>query len=424
MEPTSLAAAIDAGKFKFIPEFGGQGLSYWSELQRLYAASDGITRSFIDNAARALLEESSTDEARASGAFETVLDLQSWLKSLEIGDFPDGFDLNRVVFNMPLLMLTQCANYLSFLETNAVTHESMVKSSATAIGHSQGVVSAVLFSAAKTAQEFQEIAISAMRYMFWQGLRVQETYQELLVQHKQHEKRVESASPMLAVRGLKKEQVLKAIEGAKCRTNSSNLHLSLINASDMMIVTGFPETLVQLEQTLEGLIAKPDADQTRTPHSQWKPSGSLSFLPLSAPFHTPLLKEAKTKLVKDVLRVKFEINGSQLHLPVYTTNSDAINMQTVDDVVNELISLQLLELVDWTVTLATIAERHSNATHILEFGPDLGVSKLSSKVAEGLGIEVVVANCQALGYEAVNEIRSCYRAAAVCRRSGYLRPRR
>ncbi|GMF26214.1 unnamed protein product [Phytophthora lilii] len=295
---------------------------------------------------------------------------------------------------MPLLVLTQCANYLNFLETTGVSHESVVKSSATAVGHSQGVVSAVIFSAAKTAAEFVEIGVSILRYMFWQGLRAQETYQELLTQYKQDGKKIVDAGPMLAVRGLKKEHVLKAIEVAKRRTKSPDLQLSLINASDMMNVTGFPATLTLLKQALEGLFAKPDANQTRIPQSQRKPTGSLSFLPLSAPFHTPLLSEAKPKLVQDVQRVKCEIKGSQLQVPVYATNADATNLQTVDDVIDELINMQLLQLVDWTATWAKIAEHHSNATHILEFGPDLGVAKLSNKVAEGLGMEVVIATAK------------------------------
>ncbi|KAG2789199.1 Fatty acid synthase subunit beta [Phytophthora cactorum] len=394
-EETTSALADAMDKFSFIPEFGGQGISYWTELQRLYAASETSTmRAFIETAAQALLEESSSDEAKTSVAFEAVIDVHSWLQSLEVGDAPAGLALDRVFFSMPLLTLTQCANYLNFLETAGVSHESVVKNSATALGHSQGVVSAVIFSTAKTAQEFVEIGVSVLRYMFWQGLRAQETYQLLLTQYKQDGKNIENAGPMLAVRGLKKEHVLKAIEVAKRRTKSPDLHLSLINASDMMNVTGFPATLTLLKQALEGLFAKADVNQTRIPHSQRKPTGSLSFLPLSAPFHTPLLTEAKPKLVQDVQRVKCEIKGSQLQVPVYATNAEATNLQTVDDVVDELINMQLLELVDWTATWAKIAQHHSNATHILEFGPDLGVAKLSDKVAEGLGIEVVIATAK------------------------------
>ncbi|OWZ15871.1 Fatty acid synthase subunit alpha [Phytophthora megakarya] len=389
---TTLAVAVDTGKFKFIPEFGGQGISYWTELQQLYVGSE-TTRKFIDNAAQMLLEESTTTEAQSSAAFEAVIDLHKWLQ-LKIGDAPEGLRLNRVVFSMPLLMLTQCANYLHFLETTGVTHESMIKNSTIAIGHSQGVVSAVVFSAAKTTQEFQELSVAMLRYMFWQGLRTQETYQELLVQYNQDHKKVENASPMLAVRGLNKEQVARTIESVQCRSRIPNLQLSLVNASDMINVTGFPASLVVLKQALERQFSKPDVDQTRTPLSQRQPTGSLSFLPLSAPFHTPLLKAAQPKVMQDIQRVKCELNGSQLQIPVYTTNEEAVNMQLVNNVVEELISLQLLQLVDWTVTWSKIAELHTDTTHILEFGPDLGVAKLSSNVAEGLGMEVVIATAK------------------------------
>ncbi|CAI5714225.1 unnamed protein product [Hyaloperonospora brassicae] len=393
--PTTAASAdaLDLSKYTFIVEFGGQGISYWTELQQLYATSEtgSATRSFIDAAARALLEESSTVEAKASVAFEAVLDVQRWLQTLEVGDSPTNLVLDRVVFSMPLLLLTQCANYLRFLETTGATHESVVQRAATAVGHSQGVVSAVVFSAAKTVHEFVELAVSVLRYMFWQGLRAQETYEELLTQYKQESKKLANAGPMLTVRGLKEEHVRAAIGAARRRVKTPDLQLSLINASDMMNVTGFPATLMMLKQALEGQLAPPDANQTRIPHSQRKPAGSLSFMTLSAPFHTPLLTEAKPKLVQDVQRVKCAIEGCQLQVPVYATNTDATNLQTVSDVIDGLINMQLLELVDWTATWAKIAKHHANATHILEFGPDLGAAKLSDKMAEGLGVEVVIA---------------------------------
>ncbi|KAG3005001.1 Fatty acid synthase subunit alpha [Phytophthora cactorum] len=372
---------LDVDKYTFIPEFGGQGLSYWSELQQLYVTSKSITRSFIDKAAQTLLEESSTDQAKRSVAFEAVIDLKDWLQRASL----EGLEPNRVFFSMPMLMLTQCANYLNFLEVTGVTHESMIKNSTTAIGHSQGVVSAVIFSAAKSVEEFQELGVAVLRYMFWQGLRTQETYLEMLEQYNQ---KTGSASPMLAVRGLKKELVLETIES---QSEMPDLQLSLINASDMINVTGFPASLKALKPTLEGLMAESDADQTRISYSKRKPTGSLSFLPLSAPFHTPLLSAAMPKVLQDVQRFQFKLQGCQLQLPVYATNADAVNLQTVDDVVEELINLQLLQTVDWTATWSKLAENHSDTTHVLEFGPDLGVAKLSNKTAESLGIEVVVA---------------------------------
>ncbi|KAE8964702.1 hypothetical protein PF005_g22126, partial [Phytophthora fragariae] len=103
---TKVATAIGAGKYKFIPEFGGQGTSYWTELQKLYAASksSSTTRAFIDSVAQALLEESSTDAAKASVAFEAAIDVHSWLQSLEVGDAPADLALDCVYFSMPLLV--------------------------------------------------------------------------------------------------------------------------------------------------------------------------------------------------------------------------------------------------------------------------------------------------------------------------------
>ncbi|EGZ06164.1 hypothetical protein PHYSODRAFT_341458 [Phytophthora sojae] len=159
----------------------------------------------------------------------------------------------------------------------------------------------------------------------------------------------------------KLDHVLKVIEAAKRRT--------------MMHMTSFAATLTLLKQALEALFAKTDANQTRILHSR-------------------LLTEAKPKQVQDVERVKCAIKDSQLQLPEYATSEETTNLQTVDDVVDELINMPLMQLVDWTATWAKIAEHHSSATHVLEFGPDLGVAKLSDKFAEGLGIEAVMATAK------------------------------
>ncbi|TDH65379.1 hypothetical protein CCR75_002038 [Bremia lactucae] len=391
-ESTVVSALADViHTLRLIPEFGGQGISYWTELQRLYVASETSTRAFINTAAQALLAESSSAEAKASIAFEAVIDLRTWLQSLEIGVAPSKLVLDRVFFSMPLLVLTQCANYLHFLENANVSHESVVKNATAAMGHSQGVVSAVIFSLAKTDQDFMDISVSMLRFMFWQGLRAQEAYDCCLKHYQQDGKVVENASAMLVVRGLLPEPIMGAIQAIKHRTKSPDLHLSLINSSNMINVTGFPSSLSLLEQALENLFAKPEVSQTRIPHSQRKPMGSVSFLPISAPFHTPLLLEAKHKLVLDVQRIQCEIKGSQLQVPVYATDPEATNLQTVADVVEKLINMQLLEVLDWPATWKKIARHHSDATHILEFGPDFGAAKLSDKIAEGLGIKIVIA---------------------------------
>ncbi|KAI9906882.1 hypothetical protein PsorP6_016460 [Peronosclerospora sorghi] len=117
--------------------------------------------------------------------------------------------------------------------------------------------------------------------------------------------------------------------------------------------------------------SQPDPDSIFTTESHRL---TLVLLPLSAPFRSPLLADARTKVVQDVQRIKCVIKGSQLQVPVYASDAEVVNLQTLDNIIEELINLQLLKLVDWTATWAMIAKNHSNATHILDFGPELGVT--------------------------------------------------
>uniref|UniRef100_K3WEQ6 Fatty acid synthase subunit alpha n=1 Tax=Globisporangium ultimum (strain ATCC 200006 / CBS 805.95 / DAOM BR144) TaxID=431595 RepID=K3WEQ6_GLOUD len=401
-EISAVVQALNAGKRKVIVEYGGQGIEYWQELKALYQQG-GAVRAFIDLAADALYEESSTEQAKTSPAFELVLDLKTWLQESddEATKEPQNVAWQRAFFSYALIALTQAANYVSFLTTAKVSHADVVKSASCAVGHSQGIVSAAVFATAKTDEEFSEISVRFVRYMFWHGLRAQETFLEIVAQQKKNVKVDKDATPMLAVRGLSKEHVLKAIEVANRRTKQNDLQLSLVNAPEMFCVTGLPATLLLLKQALEPLLAKPDENQTRVPFSQRKPTGALVFLNLTCPFHSALLAPAKEKILADAARVNVKLTGAQLQVPVYSTTTEATNLQSFGDadVLPQLVEMQLIQLADWASTLKTIRSSHSDATHVLDFGPDLGASRLSNTALEGLGIEVVVATSKYATFE-------------------------
>ncbi|GAB9476399.1 Fatty acid synthase subunit alpha, partial [Globisporangium polare] len=393
-ETSVVAEALVAGKHKLILEYGGQGIQYFDELKTLYQQGGNTVRALIDLAADALHEESSTEQAQTSPAFERVLDLKQWLLASDDGQEPAaGVSWERAFYSYPLIALTQAANYVSFLTSAKTRHEDVVKSASCAIGHSQGVVSAAVFAAAKTDEEFSEISVSFVRYMFWHGLRAQETFLELLAQQKRAAKVDKDATPMLAVRGLSKEHVLKAIEVAKRRTKQDDLQLSLVNAPEMFCVTGLPATLLLLKQALEPLLAKVDENQTRIPFSQRKPTGGLTFLSLSCPFHSVVLAPARAKILADIERANVTLTGAQLQVPVYSTTSESTNLQSFGeaDILPQLVDMQLTQLADWVATMKTIGQKHSDATHVLDFGPDVGASRLSNATLEGFGIDVVVA---------------------------------
>lgn len=389
---SALEAALRDGRYAFVPQFGGQGLHYWDELQNLYAKFDtGTARALIAQAADALYAESVSEEATASPAYAGALELSKWLAADEAE--LETVAWQRAPLSYPLIALTQLANYAAFLDTTGVDHASVVQSSAAAVGHSQGVVSAAVFAGAKTTDEFVQLAVHALRYMYWHGLRAQETFLALTAKFPQNLKRVGDATPMLTVRGLTKPQVAKAIEVANRRTGQEDVQLSLINASNMFCVTGMPMTLALLKKSLEGLLAPADANQTRVPHSDRKPAGAISFLPVSCPFHSVVMADAKAQILSDVERIQLSLPGQQLQVPVYATSAKATNLQTLGDksVLEALVDMQLTLTADWTATWASIAQHHANVTHVLEFGPATGAAKLSNTIAEGLGIKVVLA---------------------------------
>ncbi|TMW63553.1 hypothetical protein Poli38472_002494 [Pythium oligandrum] len=383
---TAAHSAVREGKYKFVLEYGGQGSVYWDELAALYEQQGESVRAFIDRVAHALNEDSSSEEATTSTGFERVLDIKSWFAKTT--EAPASDKLSRAFFSYPLIALTQAANYLVFLDTNKLTHEDVVKSTACAIGFSQGVVSGALFAAAKTREDYETLAVAVIRYMFWHGLRAQEAFVDVCVKN---EEVIEESTPMLAVRGLTKAQVLKAIEVTKRKTQRDDVHLSLVNGKTQFSITGLPSTLELLKQALSGMMAKADENQNRVPHSSRKPTGLLAFVPVSCPFHSTVLAGAKESIVKDVERIGLVINGSDLQVPVYSTTSEAHNLQDRADsnVVAELIDMQLTGLADWTATWKTVALKHADASHVLDFGTDYGASKLSGETAEGLGMRVV-----------------------------------
>lgn len=250
--PLTNALQVADCAMKWIPEFGGQGLDYWSEIKQLYGNGPTFTQKLLNQAADALFEESSTSEAQASTAFKTVMDLKQWL----VDDESTHYSLpqssvwqQRAVFSYALIALTQAANYVAFLEAAGVSHEKIFKHTSCAIGHSQGIVSAAIFASAGSTEEYVAHAMQFIRYMFWHGLRAQETF--LKLSSTQDASKLKGATPMLSVIGLTKQQVLAAIDAVSSQTSTDNLHLSLINGLDLFCVTGLPSTLEHLKQALE-----------------------------------------------------------------------------------------------------------------------------------------------------------------------------
>ncbi|ETV97148.1 holo-[acyl-carrier-protein] synthase [Aphanomyces invadans] len=360
----------------FAVTFGGQANEYIAELTTLVEKFPTV-RAFVEAAQSALVEEAK--------AFSDIT-IQPFLWTQDTSTRPSKDALSAASLSYPLIFLTQFANYLAFLESAHLTHEAFVPKLRAGSGHSQGVVAAVLLSAAKTSEDLHSLGLKFVRYMFLHGVRAQAIFGTV--------SKSGDISPMLLVRGLPEAALRKAVDGVNSKLKLKDaraLQLSLFNDTTAIVVTGLPDVLVLLKTTLEKISAKPDESQGRIPFSQRKPV--ISFVPLavSVAFHNTTLVPAQSAIEADLTRLDLTIPGSALQFAVIGTNQHAVNLQTygAKNVMPDVVQMQLSDIVNWPATTAAI-QKVGRVTHVLDFGPARGAATLTLKQVEGYGITTVV----------------------------------
>ena len=84
--------------------------------------------------------------------------------------------LRSAPISYPLIALTQMCNYLVAAKLTNVGPSELAGLANTAIGHSQGIASAVVVAWSDNDADFQTKAVQMIRFMFWHGARVQQVY--------------------------------------------------------------------------------------------------------------------------------------------------------------------------------------------------------------------------------------------------------
>jgi fatty acid synthase subunit alpha, fungi type len=154
---------------------------------------------------------------------------------------------------------------------------------------------------------------------------------------------------------------------------------------------------------LDKLRSQPNTPpQTRVPFSQRPPLLTLRYLRVSAPFHSPLLAASLPATDADCVRRGIAFDRCDLHVPVYATN-DGHDLRTSapslpsesqqPSLAAELVALQAVQEMRWTVVVDPTSTRMAGVTHVLDFGPGgtNGACRLTAKLLHGSGIPVVVA---------------------------------
>ena len=141
------------------------------------------------------------------------------------------------------------------------------------MGHSQGIVSAVIISASGTFEEFTDNSCKAIKWFFYSSLRGQQAFLVTSVEPSIIQDAIVGGegtpSPVLSVTGL----TLKELQPHISKTNqhlpaNSQLHVSLHNGSKAFVITGPSEALFGLIMILRKVRAQSGLDQSKMLFSQ------------------------------------------------------------------------------------------------------------------------------------------------------------
>lgn len=236
-----------------------------------------------------------------------------------------GFAISRLCFEGPDEELRMTRNTQpALLTVGAIAFRLLGATPAAAAGHSLGEYTALV---AAGVIGFED----AVRLVHKRGLYMQEAVPA-------------GAGGMAAVLGSDPDSILKALEAVK----GGGVSVANWNSPDQVVIAG---PLGAIEEALRIL----------------KPPRSV-ILPVSAPFHTALMRPAEERLAEDLARVSF-------HDPVFpvVSNVDARFLRTGDEA-RDALRRQVSRPVLWTAGIEVLRGE----------GPDLWVEAGPGKVLSGL----------------------------------------
>ncbi|PNS15891.1 Fatty acid synthase subunit beta [Sphaceloma murrayae] len=370
--------------------FGGQGNieEYFEELREVYTTYPSFVEDFI-TAAAAHLQTLSRDP-QAQKMYSKSLDVMRWLQNKDAQ--PDTDYLVSAPVSLPLIGLTQLSHFVVTCRVLG-THPGNVRDKFSGTtGHSQGVVTAAAIAASKDWQSFDKTSRDALTVLFWIGCRSQQAYPRTSLAPSTLQDSIDNGegtpTPMLSIRDLSREAIQTHIDATNQHLpEGRHIAISLVNSARNFVVTGPPMSLYGLNLRLRKVKAPTGLDQTRVPFTERKVRFVNRFLPITAPFHSPYLKEATAQLQQDLKNINIPV--SNLEIPVYDTNTgEDVRRQKISNVVPALVRMITQDPVNWET--ATVFPK---ATHILDFGPGgiSGLGVLTNRNKDGTGVRVILA---------------------------------
>ena len=387
---SNLLRAARNGQSSVFAVFGGQGNpDYFNELSEIYVTYSHLIVDFVDWGSE-ILDDLSKDP-KAVEAYPRGLNCREWLQRPDVQ--PDKDYLISAPVSFPLIGLYQLTVYMLTCKLLGLTPGQFRKCLNGVTGHSQGIVAAVAVSIADSWSSFQTGATTMLTLLFRIGLRSQQETPQTVMDPNIVQESVQNneglPTYMLGIRDLSRNVLEENINVTNAQLpREKHVCISLVNSSRNFVVSGRPQSLCGLNARLRRLKPAPGLDQNRVPFSKRKVNFTTSFLPITAPFHSPYLDKACDIIVADV--TDLTIASRSLDLPVYRTdNGEDLRLEDRDNVVPEIVRMITCNPVNWRK-----ATSFPSATHVLDFGPGrfLGVGLITHQDKEGNGVRVVAAS--------------------------------
>lgn len=385
-EPPSPAksALFDSAKNKdanVYAVFGGQGagnLLCLKDLSHVYSIYGNLLDDLIDIAAR--MFDRLASSPRTSGFFDRVdFDIKRWL--LDPKSMPSPPHVAEAPLSFPIIGLLSLAHYCITCKSLG-KHPGQLRGTLHGVtGHSQGIIVAVGIAKSGSWEEFYESVVSVLEILFWIGFESQVAARGFPVSQTDCKESIRlgegQPSSMLGIRGLDRNRLQNLINETNRQVlKKDHVHLALINSCDNMVVSGPPRALRGLNLRLRKFRAD-ENDRNLVIQNR--------FLPISAPFHSPLLEDAAERVLQALESSTF----AKLRLAIglyHTQTGEDLRQKQPEDLLRSLVQMVMTEMVDWPT-----ASHFINATHVLDFGPGR-IGLLQSQLVEGQGIRIIIAS--------------------------------
>ncbi|KAJ2783041.1 fatty acid synthase alpha subunit Lsd1, partial [Coemansia javaensis] len=335
----ALLDCAERGAAELFAVFGGQGNveEYFDETQEVFDTYEPLVRDYAERMSACLKRAACTPQAQT--VCPKGLDLMTWLASPDAR--PDLQYLLSVPISQPIVGFTQLLHVLVLCKATGRAPGQIAGLFKGATGHSQGIVTSVVFASMTDLASFYALSEKALGLLFSVGMHAQlaspQTTTNPAILEDSLENGEGTPGPMLSISRLRQREVEKHIEATNCHLPADRqIALSLINGPRSFVITGHPQSLYGLNLSLRKLKASAGLDQNRVPFSQRKLQFSTRFLPITAPFHSEYLAAAPDAAMRFIEENGWTLSAADLRIEVRAGDNGA-NMAGEKDLTRKLV---------------------------------------------------------------------------------------